>query len=183
MRTTKSSLSPPEGEVAVRWNGLLSYVSNRSMKQAQRHQGEYNTWTCHPLSPDHLQYQQLQFHHNRTSISPTKASCAHLENLTHTIMPSNQMSKSDSSRIQSSQVRPFPYSTSNIPLKLFQATGGKNMTSGGFAARAQSAGDRNANSASSSSGKGSGYGSVGSGGDKGGGSHGSNGSSMTGSGK
>ncbi|GKZ24991.1 hypothetical protein AbraIFM66951_000465 [Aspergillus brasiliensis] len=43
-------------------------------------------------------------------------------------MPSNQMNKSDASRIQSSQ-----------------AQGGKDMSSGGFAARAQAAADRNAN--------------------------------------
>ncbi|USP79665.1 hypothetical protein yc1106_06939 [Curvularia clavata] len=41
---------------------------------------------------------------------------------------SNSMTQSDASRIQSSQ-----------------ALGGKDMSSGGFAARAQSAGDRNAN--------------------------------------
>ncbi|KAE9569955.1 hypothetical protein CGMCC3_g13996 [Colletotrichum fructicola] len=40
----------------------------------------------------------------------------------------NQMSKSDASRIQATQ-----------------AQGGKDMSSGGFAARAQGAGDRNAN--------------------------------------
>lgn len=33
-----------------------------------------------------------------------------------------------------------------------QATGGKDMSSGGFAARAQSAGDRNANASSGNSG-------------------------------
>ncbi|PYH71856.1 uncharacterized protein BO88DRAFT_403153 [Aspergillus vadensis CBS 113365] len=48
-------------------------------------------------------------------------------------MPSNQMSKSDASRIQSTQ-----------------AQGGKDMSSGGFAARAQGAADRNANVAASS---------------------------------
>ncbi|KAK1595110.1 uncharacterized protein LY79DRAFT_668305 [Colletotrichum navitas] len=41
---------------------------------------------------------------------------------------SGKMTKSDASRIQSAQ-----------------AQGGKDMSSGGFAARAQSAGDRNAN--------------------------------------
>ncbi|PYI10958.1 hypothetical protein BO78DRAFT_393488 [Aspergillus sclerotiicarbonarius CBS 121057] len=47
-------------------------------------------------------------------------------------MPSHQMSKSDASRIQSTQ-----------------AQAGKDMSSGGFAARAQSAADRNANNAAS----------------------------------
>ncbi|RAH86021.1 hypothetical protein BO86DRAFT_406448 [Aspergillus japonicus CBS 114.51] len=47
----------------------------------------------------------------------------------------NPMSKSDSSRIQSSQ-----------------AKGGGDMSSGGFAARAQAAGDRHASSASTSPG-------------------------------
>ncbi|GKZ79988.1 hypothetical protein AnigIFM56816_004197 [Aspergillus niger] len=50
-------------------------------------------------------------------------------------MPSNQTTKSDASRIQSSQAR-----------------GGKDMSSGGFAARAQAAADRNANVASSKTG-------------------------------
>ncbi|KAK1253032.1 hypothetical protein MKX08_004219 [Trichoderma sp. CBMAI-0020] len=44
----------------------------------------------------------------------------------------NEMSKSDSSRIQSTQ-----------------AQGGKDMSSGGFAARAQSAADRSQNAAAS----------------------------------
>ncbi|KJK86982.1 hypothetical protein H633G_09164 [Metarhizium anisopliae BRIP 53284] len=52
-------------------------------------------------------------------------------------MPGNQMTKSDSSRIQSSQ-----------------AKGGNDMSSGGFAARAQSAGDRHDNNQHSGSGNG-----------------------------
>ncbi|KAK2616527.1 hypothetical protein QQS21_000570 [Conoideocrella luteorostrata] len=47
-------------------------------------------------------------------------------------MPQNQMTKEDSQRIQSSQ-----------------ATGGRDMSSGGFAARAQAAGDRSQNQSSS----------------------------------
>ncbi|PWY96046.1 hypothetical protein BO94DRAFT_530752 [Aspergillus sclerotioniger CBS 115572] len=47
-------------------------------------------------------------------------------------MPTHQMSQSDASRIQSSQ-----------------AQGGKDMSSGGFAARAQSAADRHENTATS----------------------------------
>ncbi|KAI0005247.1 hypothetical protein F4779DRAFT_52334 [Xylariaceae sp. FL0662B] len=47
-------------------------------------------------------------------------------------MPESKMSKSDASRIQSSQ-----------------AKSGGDMTSGGFAARAQSAGDRNQNASAS----------------------------------
>ncbi|KAM5430748.1 hypothetical protein McanMca71_005176 [Microsporum canis] len=50
-------------------------------------------------------------------------------------MPVVPMTKEDASRIQSSQ-----------------ATGGKDMSSGGFAARAQSAGDRNANTSQAGSG-------------------------------
>ncbi|CAD6568592.1 MAG: hypothetical protein ASARMPREDX12_001587 [Alectoria sarmentosa] len=70
-------------------------------------------------------------------------------------MPSNQTSKSDAQRIQSTQ-----------------ATGGKDMSQGGFAARAQSAGDRNANAAAGGSGSGTGGGQgqgQGQGGDKAGG--------------
>ncbi|KAL9065159.1 MAG: hypothetical protein Q9161_008403 [Pseudevernia consocians] len=62
-------------------------------------------------------------------------------------MSSNQTSKSDAQRIQSTQ-----------------ATGGKDMSKDGFAARAQSAGDKNANaSAGSSAGGGSGNGGQGQG--------------------
>ncbi|UQC74755.1 uncharacterized protein CLUP02_01407 [Colletotrichum lupini] len=72
----------------------------------------------------------------------------------------NQMTKDDASRIQSGQVRHFPpppvVSTSlpEIIRVLMPAgrdsvktmdKGGKDMSSGGFAARAQGAGDRNAN--------------------------------------
>ncbi|KAH8168255.1 hypothetical protein LIA77_11984 [Sarocladium implicatum] len=52
----------------------------------------------------------------------------------------NQMSQKDASRIQ------------NMKLNITKAQGGKNMSSGGFAARAQSAGDRNANSGYAGSG-------------------------------
>ncbi|RAL00756.1 uncharacterized protein BO80DRAFT_445074 [Aspergillus ibericus CBS 121593] len=57
-------------------------------------------------------------------------------------MPTHQMSKSDASRIQSTQ-----------------AQAGKDMSSGGFAARAQSAADRNANNAASNVGSSSSQGS------------------------
>ncbi|KIW51742.1 hypothetical protein PV05_10428 [Exophiala xenobiotica] len=50
---------------------------------------------------------------------------------------SNQMTKSDASRIQSSQYRAHRRAS--------QAKSGSDMSSSGFAARAQSAGDRNAN--------------------------------------
>ncbi|KAF5121111.1 hypothetical protein E5D57_013447 [Metarhizium anisopliae] len=56
-------------------------------------------------------------------------------------MPGNQMTKSDSSRIQSSQSPE-------------QAKGGNDMSSGGFAARAQSAGDRHDNNQHPGSGNG-----------------------------
>jgi hypothetical protein len=69
------------------------------------------------------------------------------------IMPAKTpMTKGDSSRIQSSQVCPYPPSLSLIKLKLpliyssGQAMGGKDMSSSGFASRAQSAGDRSTNS-------------------------------------
>ncbi|PQE26688.1 hypothetical protein CJF30_00011102 [Rutstroemia sp. NJR-2017a BBW] len=48
-------------------------------------------------------------------------------------MPQNKMTKSDSSRIQSSQTNLFV---------LQQAKNNRDMSSSGFAARAQSAGDR-----------------------------------------
>ncbi|KAF7540877.1 hypothetical protein G7054_g1048 [Neopestalotiopsis clavispora] len=59
-------------------------------------------------------------------------------------MPKNEMTKADSERIQSGQ-----------------ALGGKDMSSGGFAARAQAAGDRNA--AAGGQGTGSAGGNTGSG--------------------
>ncbi|CAF9939306.1 MAG: hypothetical protein ALECFALPRED_008067 [Alectoria fallacina] len=82
-------------------------------------------------------------------------------------MSSNQTSKSDAQRIQSTQRRADQTRTQ-------QATGGKDMSKGGFAARAQSAGDRNANAVAGSGAGGSGSGTgggqaQGQGGDKAGG--------------
>lgn len=59
------------------------------------------------------------------------------------------MSQSDASRIQSAQVSAIPF---HAPVCIdrtawCEAKGGKDMSSSGFAARAQSAGDRNANAA------------------------------------
>jgi len=55
------------------------------------------------------------------------------------------MTKSDASRIQSSQVRvPLPWQY-RAHRRASQAKSGSDMSSSGFAARAQSAGDRNAN--------------------------------------
>ncbi|TGO67695.1 hypothetical protein BOTNAR_0037g00320 [Botryotinia narcissicola] len=55
-----------------------------------------------------------------------------------------QMTKDDASRIQSTQ-----------------AQGGKDMSSSGFAARAQGAGDRNANAGGAAAGQGTGGGNAG----------------------
>ena len=58
------------------------------------------------------------------------------------------MTKADSERIQSTQVRlpvePVSKVHTNADATM-KAQGGKDMSSGGFAARAQSAGDRNDN--------------------------------------
>jgi hypothetical protein len=58
----------------------------------------------------------------------------------------NQMSQADASRIQGSQVHcPHPTESLETSSNRFKATGGKDMSSGGFAARAQSAAATNAN--------------------------------------
>jgi hypothetical protein len=57
----------------------------------------------------------------------------------------NEMSKSDSSRIQSSQVRFRRGIHDTLTDLSWQAKAGGDMSSGGFSARAQGAGDRNAN--------------------------------------
>jgi len=60
---------------------------------------------------------------------------------------SNTMSSSDAARVQSTQVSHD--CTNHLELvktdRFSQAKGGKDMTADGFAARAQSAGDKNAN--------------------------------------
>ncbi|KAJ7055577.1 hypothetical protein C8F01DRAFT_1158658 [Mycena amicta] len=77
-----------------------------------------------------------------------------LSSLLATMPPKSSMTKGDSQRIQSSQ-----------------AKGGRDMSSSGFASRAQSAGDRAQNAAPTTSSKGTGGGSTGkgSGGGSGGG--------------
>jgi hypothetical protein len=72
-------------------------------------------------------------------------------------MPDNssskgQMTQSDASRIQSSQVCWKSDSIPSTDTRL-QAQGGKDMSSEGFAARAQSAGDRNVNANSGNAAK------------------------------
>jgi hypothetical protein len=57
---------------------------------------------------------------------------------------SNPMTKNDSSRIQSTQVRYITLHSYHRAYCL-QARGGHDMSSSGFAARAQSAGDRHTN--------------------------------------
>ena len=69
------------------------------------------------------------------------------------------MSKSDSSRIQSSQAGALPDPSPNlnkpgiltVHATTPKAQGGKNMSSGGFASRGQSAADRNTQGSSSNS--------------------------------
>jgi hypothetical protein len=80
----------------------------------------------------------------------------HFNLIAHLIsMPAKtEMSNGDSQRVQSSQVRtlsPFRPESSLTEL-LLKATGGKEMSSSGFAPRAQSAGDRNHASNQNSSG-------------------------------
>jgi hypothetical protein len=57
----------------------------------------------------------------------------------------NQMTKDDASRIQSTQVTLTIELTISISTNCSQAKSGGDMSSGGFAARAQGAGDKNAN--------------------------------------
>lgn len=62
------------------------------------------------------------------------------------------MTQSDASRVQSTQVSfDFIFASNIIDLTL-KARGGGNMSSSGFAARAQGAGDRNANTSGQSKG-------------------------------
>jgi hypothetical protein len=80
-------------------------------------------------------------------------------------MPQQDMTKSDSRRVQSSQVSNLSIWNSNREYqltKLLQAKGGNDMSSNGFAARAQAAGDKHANSNNGNAGNG-GYGAFGSG--------------------
>jgi hypothetical protein len=68
-------------------------------------------------------------------------------NLTDT-MPPNQMTKGDASRIQAGQVKitaPFMESVYWTDQLASKAKAGGDMSSNGFSARAQSAGDRNSN--------------------------------------
>ncbi|KAE8450644.1 hypothetical protein EG329_005988 [Mollisiaceae sp. DMI_Dod_QoI] len=95
----------------------------------------------------------------------------------------HEMTKSDASRIQSTQVR-SPHSSLPQPDSILsgskliydtvsQACNGRDMSSSGFASRAQSAGDRNANAnVNANAGSGSGSTATGGGGGGGGGSSG-----------
>jgi hypothetical protein len=65
---------------------------------------------------------------------------------------STSMTQSDASSIQSSQVSCGSMFASSIVDPTPKARGGGNMSSSGFASRAQSAGDRNANSGGQSKG-------------------------------
>lgn len=62
------------------------------------------------------------------------------------------MTQGDGARIQSAQVSLPDSSAHGIDLTLSKAKSGGDMSSGGFAARAQSAGAHNANNAASSGG-------------------------------
>tara|TARA_R110002003_G_scaffold86_1_gene7094 strand:+ start:12623 stop:12868 length:246 start_codon:yes stop_codon:yes gene_type:complete len=65
---------------------------------------------------------------------------------------STSMTQSDASRVQSSQVSfGFMFASSIVDIAL-KARGGGDMSSSGFASRAQSAGDRNANTSGQSKG-------------------------------
>lgn len=69
----------------------------------------------------------------------------------------NQMSSADASRIQSTQVRHFQchnHTQGRRLLTISKAQGGKDMSSGGFAARAQSAAATNANNTGQQGGQG-----------------------------
>jgi hypothetical protein len=63
---------------------------------------------------------------------------------------STSMTQSDASRIQSTQVSFDLVFTSSIIELVSKARGGGDMTSRGFASRAQGAGDRNANTSGQS---------------------------------
>jgi uncharacterized membrane protein YgcG len=82
-------------------------------------------------------------------------------------MPPNQMTKGDASRIQAGQVKfsaPFMESVYWTDQLTSKAKAGGNMSSNGFSARAQSAGDRNSNVNVGTTKSSSGFGNAGIGG-------------------
>jgi len=73
------------------------------------------------------------------------------------------MTKADAGRFQSSQVETSLTCSANTSLTCWQTMSGGDMGSGGFASRAQAAGDKNANAAGGQTGAGGAGGKGGSG--------------------